>query len=222
MLVRKCLSPVDSAGAGHEPDRQQASRDVNALLAGIPQKGTTLGSPQAPITLRVFADLECRDVQQFALSGLRSIIDTWVRKGVIKLDYRSLETDTRSRETFAIQEIAALAAGRQDKLWNFALAFVYQQGKQFTGYVTEKFLTDIASQVPGLDWELWQHDRADGQLFAHVARSDHSARTQGLSATPTFLIGPTDGEIDLAIGNPNVPGVAIDATSLAGYVESLS
>src|ERR1700685_2396304 len=69
-----------------------------------------------------------------------SIIDSYVRNGKVKIEYRSMETATRDPDTFDIQQVAALAAGQQDKLWNFIELFYHEQGKEDSGYVTESFL----------------------------------------------------------------------------------
>ena len=68
----------------------------------------------------------------------------------MKIVYRSLETDTKNaggRVEFMEQQGAALAAGRQDKLWNFIDVFYREQGPEFTGYVTDRFLHLIAVQA---------------------------------------------------------------------------
>lgn len=169
--------------------KTQVDHEVIALLAGIPQHGATLGSPRAPITVEVFADLECPTVKRFVLSYLPSIIDRWVRDGSVKLEYRPLETDTLNEHTFFRQEVAALAAGKQDRMWHFILTFVHEQELEYTGYATDAFLTDIASQVPGLTWAQWRRDREDALLSKRVARSVYSAHARGYQSTPTLLVG---------------------------------
>jgi hypothetical protein len=187
-------------GASNRPSQDQVRQEVAALLAGIPQKGATLGSPRAPITLRVFADLECPTVNRFVVSHLPSIVATWVRNGAMKLEYRSLQTDTRSEHTFFGQEVAALAAGRQDKMWNFLLTFVHQQRQMSAEYATEGFLPGIASQVPGLDRAQWRRDREDPLLSRQVALGVHSAHVKNLYSTPSFLLGFSSGKVDQHVG----------------------
>lgn len=170
---------------------RQIDQEVAAMLAGIPQRGATLGSPDAPITLQMFADLECPTVKRFVESYLPSIIDTWVRTGAMKIKYRSLKTDTINDQTFFDQEEAALAAGDQNRMWNFALTFVRQQGEHFTDYATDTFLSRIASQVPELSMERWNQDRKGPPLFRTVALGIHSAHAQGMRYTPSFAISGT-------------------------------
>lgn len=173
---------------GNGPSRKQIDQEVTGLLAGIPQRGAMLGSPDAPVTVQVFADLECPTVKRFVESYLPSIIKDWVRTGTVKLEYRSLQTDTGNERTFFRQEEAALAAGRQSRMWNFALTFVRQQGQHFTEYANDGFLLHIASQVPDLSLTRWNRDRKDTSLFKPINLSANSAYSQGFRSTPSFLI----------------------------------
>jgi len=135
-------------------DRQAVEHKVSHLLRGIPQGGARLGSPNAPITLWVFGDLECPTVKRFVEAYLPSIVRTWVRNGAVKLDYRSLKTDTVSERDFFEQEVAALAAGRQGQLWDYALTFVLEQGPRGTEYATERFLNDCFTGSEARESEL--------------------------------------------------------------------
>lgn len=174
-------------GAGGSPSQKQIDQEVTALLAGIPQQGTTLGSQDAPVTLQMFADLECPTVKRFVESYLPSILGDWVRTGTVKLEYRSLKTDTVDEGIFFSQEEAARAAGRQNRMWNFALTFVRQQGQHYTEYANDAFLAHIASQVPELSMGRWNRDRKDLSLFKPIALSVHAAHNQGMHYTPSFV-----------------------------------
>jgi protein-disulfide isomerase len=183
-------------GAVSDKSQQQVKQEVTELLAGIPQDRTTLGSPKAPITVLLYGDLECPTVKLFFESYLPSIVERWVRSGDVKLEYRSLQTDTVDEGTYFEQEAAALAAGRQDKMWNFILTFAYEQGDASTDYATDEFLTDIAFQVPGLKPKQWRQDRQDARLKTQVALGAQSARARGFRYTPSFSLGFTSGKDD--------------------------
>jgi protein-disulfide isomerase len=190
-VILAVVGVLGFGGSSGAVDKKEIQQEVSKLLTGIPQQGATLGSPEAPVTIWVLADLECPTVRLFVESYLPSILDTWVRTGDVKLIYRSLETDTYNEKTFYRQEIAALAAGRQDEMWNFALTFVQQQGEKFTDYATDEFLADIASQVPRLDRARWQRDRGDASLSKRVAHDLYVANKMEISSTPSFLVGPS-------------------------------
>jgi protein-disulfide isomerase len=178
------------------PAVPSASRHTYALLAGIPQQGTMLGSPRAPVTLQFFGDLQCSESRQVMLSVLPRLIRRWVRPGKLRIVYRSTETDTRSaggRPEFLMQQDAALAAGRQDRLWNFIDVFYREQGPEFTGYVNERFLHLIAVQA-GIELAQWQVARGSPLGWVRSIEADEAlASRSGVNSTPSFLVGPTGG-----------------------------
>jgi protein-disulfide isomerase len=168
-----------------------AVREVTALLNGIPQTATTLGNPNAPVTMQYFGDLECPVCKDFTLGALPKLIENDVRAGKLKIEYRNLETATREPETFRTQQIAAMAAGKQRKGWDYIELFYHQQGTEGTGYVTEKYLQELAQQVPGLNLATWTSDRGSPQ-FTNVLTADaQAANNAGFTGTPSFLIGKT-------------------------------
>jgi protein-disulfide isomerase len=167
--------------------------EVTKLVGGIPQNGDVLGSPTAPVTLQYFGDLECPICKQFTLGALPSIIQKWVRTGKLRIEYRSLETATREPEVFKTQQTAALAAGKQGKMWNFLETFYHEQGEEDSGYVTESYIQGIAKQVPGLNLTQWTSDRDEPVYANQVAGDAHAANSAGFNGTPSFLIGKTGG-----------------------------
>ena len=166
---------------------------VNSLIGGIPQKGNVLGNPNAPVTIQYFGDLECPICREFTLGAFPSIIQQWVRSGKVKVEYRSMETATREPEVFKTQQVAALAAGKQNKMWDFVELFYHEQGEEDSGYVTESYLQNLAQQVPGLDLTQWTTDRGDTALDNKVEEDAQAANAAGFTGTPSFLIGKTGG-----------------------------
>jgi len=167
--------------------------ESGALLAGLPQSGNALGAPAAPVTLEYFGDLECPFCRDFTLRTLPSIIRRWVRSGQLRIEYHALETATSEPDVFIAQQVAALAAGKQGKAWEFIETFYRDQGEEGSRYVTEAFLHGVASGVPGLDIARWTRDRTDPDLAAQIADDEQAAASAGLKGTPSFLIGRTAG-----------------------------
>ena len=177
----------------HSSESNATVAAVNTLIDGIPQSQNTLGDPNAPVTLQYFGDLECPICREFTLGALPSVIQKWVRTGKVKIEYHSLETATREPEVFKTQQVAAYAAGKQDKAWNFIETFYHEQGEEDSGYVTESYLQGLAQQVPGLDLSTWTADRSDPELANEVESDKQAANNQGFTGTPSFLIGKTGG-----------------------------
>jgi protein-disulfide isomerase len=171
----------------------EKAKVVEATLNGINQSGNVLGNPTAPVTLQYFGDLECPICREFTLGALPKIIQKWVRAGKLKVEYRSLETATREPETFRTQQTAALAAGKQNKMWYFVELFYHEQGEEDSGYVTESYIQGLAKQVPGLNLTKWQEDRSDPALASQLQSDTQEANNRGFNGTPSFLIGKTGG-----------------------------
>jgi protein-disulfide isomerase len=166
---------------------------VNAVVGGIPQHGNVLGYPNAPVTLQYFGDLQCPICKEFTLGALPAIVQRWVRTGKVKIEYRSLETATREPEVFKTQQVAALAAGKQNLMWHFVELFYHEQGEEDSGYVTESYLQNLAAQVPGLNLTKWASDRNNPELSSQVTSDGQKASSEGFTGTPSFLVGKTGG-----------------------------
>jgi protein-disulfide isomerase len=172
---------------------QKALAEVTSTIGGVPQKGNVLGSPTAPVTLQYFGDLECPFCREFTTSVLPTVIKKFVRSGKLQIQYRSLETATREPEVFTTQQTAALAAGKQNKMWWFVELFYHLQGEEDSGYVTESYLQGLAAAVPGLSLSQWTTDRSDQTLQAQVETDTQEANNVGFTGTPSFLIGQSGG-----------------------------
>jgi protein-disulfide isomerase len=165
-----------------------ADAEVTSLLSGIRQRGSILGDPKAPVTVQYFADLQCPYCRLFMLRVLPSLIQSYVRRGKLKIEYRSLQTATRNRETFKIQQVAALASGKQNKMWNFIDLFYHEQGRENSGYVSERYLRGLAQRVTGLDLIGWTAARGDPELVNAITSDARAASNAGIRNTPSFLL----------------------------------
>lgn len=177
---------------------RQIDEAITNLLSGIPQNGSTLGSPDAPVTMQVYTEVECQDSREWFKHQFPGIIRDFVRPGILKLEYHAFKTNTIWPQTFIDQQTAALAAGVQDKLWNYTDTFYHEQGIEYTHYANNTFLQSIATQTPSLNIPQWRQDRQSGRRSEQVAEEDHTARTtMGLHVTPTFLIGLTGHKLTM-------------------------
>lgn len=190
------------APAPKSPAANAAAASVISLLQGIPQSGVTLGNPNAPVTIQYFGDLECPFCKQFTLGALAPLIKKYVRTGKVKIEYRSMQTATRERETFQTQQVAALAAGKQNLMWHFIELFYHEQGEEGSGYVTENYLQGLAAQVPGLNLSNWSSARNDPAYPNQIISDAQAANQAGFTGTPSFLIGKTGGSMQ-KLENPS-------------------
>ncbi len=195
ILVATGSGGSKGAPAPKSPAANAAATSVISLLQGIPQRGNTLGNPNAPVTIQYFGDLECPFCKEFTLGALPTVIQKYVRTGKAKIEYRSMQTATRERETFQNQQVAALAAGKQNLMWHYIELFYHEQGEEGSGYVTESYLQGLAAQVPGLKLSDWSSARNDPAYANQVIVDAQTANQNGLTGTPSFLIGKTGGSL---------------------------
>jgi protein-disulfide isomerase len=182
---------------------------VNQLLTGIPQSGNTLGNPNAPVTMTYYGDLKCPVCQAFTLQGgFSQLVSHEVRAGKVKVVYDAFCTATCSGpdpNEFPLQQAAALAAGKQNKFWQFAELFYRQQESEENAYVTQSFLDSLARQVTGLNFAQWNSARTDPNLTAEVTSQQNTGKTIGVSGTPTLIFRGPKGQ---AVPSSAVPTYA--------------
>jgi protein-disulfide isomerase len=188
------LKPNGTARLKSTPPKA-ARAEAPSLLAGIPQRGSTLGDPNAPVTLQYFGDLECPFCKQFTFGALPSLIQRYVRGGKLKIEYHSLKSATRDAETFKRQQVAALAAGKQNHMWEYIELFYREEGRENSGYVTERYLQRLAERVTGLNLIAWSAARNGADLVNTLITDAEVASDAGLTATPSFLIRKTGGPL---------------------------
>ena len=220
-------SGSSTAPKGATPGLQTGSNartlisNVDTLLNGIPQSGTTLGNPGAKVTMVYYGDLECPICQNFTLTIFPQFIQDQVRTGKVKVEYRSMCTATCNGSMaasvndaiFNRQQVAAYAAGKQNKFWQYTELFYHQQKTEGTGYPTDTWLAGLARQVSGLNVAAWQTERKDPSLLDAINADQSFASKSGLPGTPALIMeGP--GSKEELVDNGNFPSYGDLATAV--------
>jgi protein-disulfide isomerase len=195
VIVATSGGPSTAESKSFSSSQERAIKRTETLLAGIPQRGAALGNPHAPVTLQLFGDLQCAEVRQVMLGAFPILIRHWVRDGTLRIVYRSLQSDTHDGPEFREQQIAALAAGQQGKMWTFIDLFYREQQPVFTNYADDAFLEGIAEQA-GVELRSWSEEREAEGWTRRIDADESLASSKGftLGLTPWVLIGRTGGE----------------------------
>jgi len=186
-------APTPSTPDGPAPPKNAATGPGRLpLLAGIPQQGRVLGAPDAPVTLVAYEDFLCTFCARFSREILPGVIEEHVRPGDVKIEYRPVAFygDVSRRGA-----IAALAAGRQDRLWDFVETTFGQQG-QVDDYLTPEFLARTAEEV-GVDVARWERARGADATLAEFEELQVTAEVDGVGGTPTFVVEGPAGQTAL-------------------------
>jgi protein-disulfide isomerase len=179
-------------GRSDKKTKVRSPQAVNALLAGIPQSGAKLGSPDAPVTLVEFADLQCPFCARWERNTFPVIVRRYVRTGKVQMVFRGLRFVGPDSEK-AIR--AAIAAGEQGKLWNVVQSLYERQGGENTGWVTDEVLTQVGEAVPGLDTDRMIGDRESPKVAKAIAQNERLAAQLGVRGTPTFFVARRGGPL---------------------------
>lgn len=156
------------------------------LVAGIPQKGAILGSPEATVRMLQFEDLQCPICKKYTESVFPAIVEEYVKPGRVKIDFRGLaflgpDSDKALR--------IVVASGFQNKLWDVVELLYAQQGEENSGWVTDELIDEILAQVPGLDAAKVKVDAKSAAVTKEIAAVQAEATALKVPGTPWFYIG---------------------------------
>jgi protein-disulfide isomerase len=189
VAVSSGRSDHPSAATGAKVSAAAFSRH---LFAGIPQHGTQLGNPSAPVRLVEFADLQCPYCDEYAVQALPTLVKEYVRTGKLQMEFENLSFI--GPDSVKAGRVAA-AASQQNRLWNFVDLLYLNQGTENTGYVTAAYLRRLLDAVPGLNVPVALHASETSAADATLDAANRLATQNGVGGTPTFLIGRRGGAL---------------------------
>ena len=195
---------------GPAPAGLAGAAEAAALFRDIPQQGTVLGRPDAPLTLAIYVDPQCPYCGVWDRQALPAIVERYVRPGTLRAEFRGLafvgpDSDRGLR--------ALLAAGEQNRLFQAQTLLYANQGAENSGWLSERFVASLAASVPGLDATRLNADLHSAAVDAAIRTAVEQQRADGVDGTPTLLVGPTGGTlaaVDLRSLEPEGTIPAID------------
>jgi protein-disulfide isomerase len=154
------------------------------------------------VTVTEYGDLVCPVCQDFALTSEQQLIASDVRAGKVKIVYRGLETasSTANAGEYVASQVAARAAGLQNREWYYVLLWYNEQGSEDVPYVTDSYMQGLAAQVPGLNLPSWQAARNSQTLANDVSEDARAANAAGFSSTPSLAITGPKGSATPIVG----------------------
>jgi protein-disulfide isomerase len=172
---------------------------VEKLLSGSPQSGTTIGSKTAPVKVFEYGDLQCPICKEYSEEILPEIIENQVKKGEASITFRNFIII--GPQSIPAGE-AALAAGAQDKGWSFIETWYRNQGEENSGYATDEFIESMAKYVGIPNMAKWKKEWKSKKYKKTVESTTSQAQKLGFTGTPSFSIeGPKSEGLEL-LGTP--------------------
>ena len=172
-----------------------------APITGIQQHGLLLGNPLARVTLTEYVDTSCPICREYVLSTFPSVATQYVRTGKVKIEARLVSfvgpSSPRGRDL-------VLAAARQNKAWSMLELLYQNQGNETQSWLTDSLARRLGARIPGLDVDKLIRDASGNAVASEASRMDQLMQTDGVSATPTFVLTTVDGKRHL-LGAGNFP-----------------
>jgi protein-disulfide isomerase len=208
LIIASQNNSGSASGAGAGGDVADVSQ-VQKQLKGIPQNGLVLGDPKAKVGVIEFGDLQCPVCREFSLQVAPAIISQIVRKGDATYEFKPFDIIGPQSP---IASRAAYAAGEQGSGWNFIELFYRNQGEENSGYVTDSFLTSIASGAGVKDIDKWNTDRKSSKWDSLLGpgttlgagKNTDEAKSLGFTGTPSILVQGPGGKKTF----PSIPSIS--------------
>jgi protein-disulfide isomerase len=166
--------------------------EVQSLLGGIQQDGARLGSPDAPVTVQVFNDLQCDPCSDWNRDVMVPLIGGPVREGDLQLIYHNFPM---TESGFFLGAYAAAAAAKQDYEWQFVELFFTNQDEAKKGGADQDFLNSIARGVGVVNFnvEQWQRDMNDEDITTTLEDDEKITAERRLPVGPAVVVGGPNG-----------------------------
>lgn len=214
MLVALGYAIVDLSTREAEPGvvRLAGIGDAQRLFGGVPQSGDRLGSADAPVSIQVFADLQCSSCRADFLATVPGLVEGYARTGEAKLLMRHYSV---ARNPLELGFFGAEAAARQGYGWQYAYLFFRNQGEAERLGVDEELMASLAGSIGELDVREWREDLdreggAGGPIATQLEGYDELGSELGIRAGLAAIVSgpggtrilqdaPTLGQVERAI-----------------------
>ena len=166
-------------------------RAIPALITPLFLQGEpALGEASAPLTIVEFSDFECSYCRRFHEQVFPQLKSQYIDTGLVRFVHKDLPLPFHPH---ALQAAAAArCAGEQNRYWDLYSALFDQQN-----CLSCKGVLTIAAEEQ-LDTAALQTCMERKATMAVINANRSEASLHNISATPTFVIGPTqsDGSLD--------------------------
>ena len=185
LVVQRALEQ-HLASPSQPQDRPRPALTSPLFLEGEP----ALGEASAPLTIVEFSDFECSYCRRFHGQVFPQLKSQYIDTGLVRFVHKDLPLPFHPHALPAAA--AARCAGEQNRYWDLYAALFDQQN-----CLSCKGVLTIAAEER-LDTAALQTCMERKATVAVINANRSEASLHNISATPTFVIGPTqsDGSLD--------------------------
>lgn len=155
--------------------------------ADVPQEGTTLGNPDAPLTILEYSDFQCPFCQKAALEIVPQIEAEYVATGKAKIVWKQFPIEGEE-SVWAAQ--ASECAAEQNAFWEYHdTLFLNRKGINVGTFVISNL--KLFAKELGLDTEAFDACLDSEKYIDKLVADAEEARRREIDGTPTFFVGQT-------------------------------
>jgi protein-disulfide isomerase len=178
LALAGCAAAPKGASGPPQPPQQAAAPPAAKTEA---QAFNDLGHADAPVTIIEFSDYECPYCARYALQTFPELRRNYIDTG--KIRYASRDLPLKFHRFAIPAAVAARCAGEQGRYWEYRHALFSEQSRLGAALYAE------LAQAQGLDMTRFESCRTDGRAAAAVRADAELAQSQGITSTPTFVVG---------------------------------
>jgi len=155
--------------------------------ADIPRQGTTLGSPDAPLTIVEYSDFQCPFCRKAGLEKVTQIEADYIVSGKAKLIFKHFPIE--GRESPGAAEATECAA-EQNAFWEYHdMLYLNRRGVDVGTFMPDNL--KLFARELGLDTEKFNACLDEGKYRDKVVADYQEAHLREVPGTPTFFVGQT-------------------------------
>ncbi len=168
------------------PDRSSRAPDDTweQLVRRDPDDPTARGDVEAPVVMLAYSEFQCPYCGSFARETAPTLIKEYVKKGLLRIEWRDFPYLGEESMTAAY---AARAAGLQGRFWEFHDELYADQAPPNSGKLTEDYLAGIAEDL-GLDVDRFRSDMSSQEVKDAVQVDFSEGQQIGVTGTPAFVV----------------------------------
>jgi protein-disulfide isomerase len=147
--------------------------------------GTTMGNPDAPVTIQAWEDFMCPACRQWTATIEPQLVDEYIKSGQVKLEFRQFPLSVHAPGA-NMGAMASLCAADQEAFWPYHNRLFPAQDQGQAGFTIDA-LVGYADEL-GLDSRALLDCMSSQKYRDEVAASGSEALAMGLNATPSVLV----------------------------------
>ncbi len=171
------------------------------IFGGVPQEGERLGSADAPVSIQVFADLQCGSCREDFLATVPGLVTEYARPGDAKLLLRHYSV---AQNPLELGFFGAEAAAEQGYGWQYTYLFFRNQGEAERFGVGDEFMSSLAGSISELnvpEWEEYlEENSGDGPIAKRLEGYDRLGTDLGIRTRPAMIVNGPEGTRTLQDG----------------------